>query len=129
MNALPNDWCHAHGAAWVKYECTAAHIPLDSLELLGTESRPDDLREFWTLALKQRRPFQILTEITSHSRISNPVIDEDMFGIPFVAVLKHDPSRIVYKNLDGGPGHTMSCAPHPAFLDLVRPSICSLGSS
>ena len=68
--------------------------------------------------MKEPHPFHLLTEIVSRSRISNLIVDEDVGGTPYIAVLKN-PDRILFKNLDGGLGCTISCQPHPDFLDLV----------
>ena len=103
----------------VKYECSVVHIPLASLELLCNDDTPANPRDYHTLALQQRRPFQLLTEITSRSRIGNMVVDENVLGGPFVAVLK-TPDRIVYKNLNGGLATTMYCSAHPSYQELVR---------
>ncbi|TBU41279.1 hypothetical protein BD309DRAFT_1020833 [Dichomitus squalens] len=113
--APDSDWFSAK----VKYECAVMHVPLQSLELLFDNDKPWDPKEYRTRALQQDRPFQVLTEITSRARMSNPIIDEDRNGIPLVAVLKH-PDRIVYKNLDGGQGCTMYCAPHPSYQNFAH---------
>ncbi|KAI0801556.1 hypothetical protein C8Q74DRAFT_1242789 [Fomes fomentarius] len=121
INTIPSDW-NVNSSRLVKYECTVVHIPLSSLELLygdhGAAPEAHRSEAYRTLALQQRRPFRVLTEITSRSRISNINIDEDTFGIPIVAVMKearHGTDHIVHKNLDGGLATTMHCTPHPSF--------------
>ncbi|KAI0674018.1 hypothetical protein C8Q78DRAFT_1076962 [Trametes maxima] len=116
VNALPSDHQPCPGDRQLQYECAVAHVPLAASELLGDGTIPQHSRKFREVAKKLARPFHILTEIISRSRLSNPVIDDDVGGAPLVAVLKHAEGvadRIIYKNLDGGPATTLMGTPHP----------------
>ncbi|KAI0652763.1 hypothetical protein C8Q79DRAFT_1005931 [Trametes meyenii] len=118
VNAFPSDYQPYPGDRQLQYECVVAHVPLAASELLGHGTIPQHSREFREVAKKLARPFHILTEIISRSRLSNPVIDDDVDGVPVVAVLKHAEGvadRIVYKNLDGGPATTLMGTPHLNF--------------
>ncbi|OSD01113.1 hypothetical protein PYCCODRAFT_1369886 [Trametes coccinea BRFM310] len=115
----------------LKYECVVTHVELAAVELLGdvTGTAPQSRQEFQILAEQQGRPFQVLTEITSRSRLSSPAIDDDVDGAPLIAVLKHADGvadRIIYKNLDGGPGTTLIGTPH-ANLPHLPQSIMAFG--
>ncbi|KAI8980629.1 hypothetical protein BD414DRAFT_492810 [Trametes punicea] len=121
INRLPVDLQPAANDRRLKYECVVAHVPLEAVELLGDVTAPQDRREFKILAKQQGRPFHILTEIKSRARLSNPAIDDDIDGTPLIAVLKHTDAiadRILYKNLDGGPGTTLLCTPNPNLPDM-----------
>ncbi|KAI0352198.1 hypothetical protein OH77DRAFT_1592241 [Trametes cingulata] len=125
LNELPVDFephLSRHGKK-LKYECTVAHIALTSLELLGDGTIPQNGPRFLQAAREQGKPFQFLAEIISRSRLSSPAIDDDVGGVPLVAVLKHPEGvadRIVYKNLNGGPGFTLSATPHPDYQALTH---------
>ncbi|KAI0328436.1 hypothetical protein GY45DRAFT_1000910 [Cubamyces sp. BRFM 1775] len=116
VNSLPVDYQPPANDRRLKYECVVAHVPLAAVELLGELSYHKEKREWKILAEQQGRPFHVLAEIKSRSRLSQPAIDDDVNGAPFVAVLKHVEAvadRIVYKNLDGGPGSTLVMSPNP----------------
>ena len=100
----------------LKYKCVVAHVPLAAVERLGELSYHKEKREWKILADQEGRPFNILAEITSRARLSQPAIDDDVNGAPFVAALKHVDAvadRIVYKNLDEGLGSTLILQPNP----------------
>ncbi|KAI0776336.1 hypothetical protein BD413DRAFT_469640 [Trametes elegans] len=116
LNSLQVDYDPGPNNKMLRYTCTVVHVPLESLELMGDGQIPQDSLQFRWLARELKGPFHILTEIISLSRLSNPAIDDDVNGMPLVAVLKHVegvPDRIVYKNLDGGLATTLILEPNP----------------
>ena len=141
VNGLPPEWDHPQWRRVLMYECAAVHVPLDALETMCDDVRPlcpvrvrvraremDLGAEAKAEAEAARRPFRVLAEITSRSRMSSPVIEDDVQGAPVLAVLKHGPDGdcVVFKNLDGGAGTTMVCTPHPDYQGLVSlPSFVS----
>ena len=116
INAIPPE-ANPH-TSMIKYECSVLHIPLKSLELYCDEAYTGSSRRYMSIAMQEPHPFHLLTEIVSRSRISNLIMDEDVDGTPYIAVLKN-PDRILFKNLNGGLGCTITCQSHPDFLDLV----------
>ncbi len=129
INSFPPEWEDPRWRRVLMYECAVVYAPLDALETVC-----EDVRPMCPVQLRVRtmpRPFQVLAEITSRSRMSNAVIEDDVRGAPLLAVLKHGPGGdcVVYKNLDGGAGTTMVCSPQPDYQGLVSlPSTLSTSS-
>ncbi|KAH9884661.1 hypothetical protein C8Q73DRAFT_660798 [Cubamyces lactineus] len=116
VNSLPVDYQPPANDRQLKYECVVAHMPLAVIEHLGELSYHKEKHEWKILAEQHGRPFYRLVEITTRARLSQPAIDDDVHGAPFVAVLKHVDAvadRIVYKNLDAGLGSTLVLQPNP----------------
>ncbi|KAI0658265.1 hypothetical protein C8Q70DRAFT_185030 [Cubamyces menziesii] len=116
VNSLSSDYQPPANDRRLKYKCVVAHVPLAAVERLGELSYHKEKREWKILADQEGRPFNIIAEITSRARLSQPAIDDDVNGAPFVAALKHVDAvadRIVYKNLDEGLGSTLILQPNP----------------
>ncbi|TFK84097.1 hypothetical protein K466DRAFT_527889, partial [Polyporus arcularius HHB13444] len=120
INSFPPEWEDPRWRRVLMYECAAVYAPLDALEAVC-----EDVRPVCPVRLRVRtmpRPFQVLAEITSRSRMSGPVVEDNVRGAPLLAVLKRGPGGdcIVYKNLDGGAGTTMVCSPQPDYQGLPQ---------
>ncbi|KAI0688578.1 hypothetical protein C8T65DRAFT_767875, partial [Cerioporus squamosus] len=133
INGVPPEWDHPQWRRVLMYECAAIFAPLDALETVCDDARPLCPVRLRVRAMRMegegagagtagRRPFRVLAEITSRSRMSGPVVADGVRGAPLLAVLKHGPDAdcVVYKNLDGGAGTIMVCAPQPDYQGLVQ---------
>ena len=88
------------------------------LEYLEDIKYPTDSVQYRREAASLPCPFRNLVLVTTRQELRSPVL-ADMFGAPYLAVVKGD-NDIAFKKLGGGAVAFLTCIDHPADVQLVR---------